>query len=101
MHGAMLITFKGCSRCAADLRVRLDPSFNMAGLEMRFPINLTWTRILLPTILVTAGFLADTYQNQAQALEQLRVGSTAFQNGSTVPKQFTADGTNSSPPIWW
>ena len=31
----------------------------------------------------------------------LELSSTAFRNGETIPKQFTADGRNVSPPLKW
>jgi Raf kinase inhibitor-like YbhB/YbcL family protein len=31
----------------------------------------------------------------------LELTSTAFQQGETIPKQYTADGRNASPPLKW
>ena len=31
----------------------------------------------------------------------MRITSTAFENGKTIPKKYTADGANVSPPLGW
>lgn len=31
----------------------------------------------------------------------LELTSTAFQEGATIPRQYTADGRNVSPPLEW
>jgi Raf kinase inhibitor-like YbhB/YbcL family protein len=55
---------------------------------------------VLVVLASTAG-VVHTSSNEAIAAAQLRIGSTAFTNGNPVPKQYTADGANTSPPIWW
>src|SRR5437870_4379372 len=50
------------------------------------------------TLMVAACAL----QAHAQAPPaQLTVTSSAFQSGDTLPKDYTADGKNVSPPISW
>ena len=36
-----------------------------------------------------------------QALSEIRVSSTAFADGRTIPVEFTCDGENVSPPLAW
>jgi Raf kinase inhibitor-like YbhB/YbcL family protein len=31
----------------------------------------------------------------------MQLTSTAFQEGATIPKQYTGDGKDVSPPLWW
>jgi Raf kinase inhibitor-like YbhB/YbcL family protein len=66
-------------------------------------LNTTLYRLGLWILVAFAstGIVAITDNNQAVAAAQVRIGSTAFTNGNAVPKQYTADGANSSPPIWW
>jgi Raf kinase inhibitor-like YbhB/YbcL family protein len=66
---------------------------------MRVLSNTTLLRIAFCSVLALAS--TGVVDREATAAAQVRIGSTAFTNGNKVPKQYTADGANSSPPIWW
>jgi Raf kinase inhibitor-like YbhB/YbcL family protein len=42
--------------------------------------------------------ISSAHSKQA---EPMAIASPAFKNGQTIPKQFTADGENVSPPLTW
>jgi Raf kinase inhibitor-like YbhB/YbcL family protein len=52
---------------------------------------------------VRAGMQKVVYfdDNVADAPEDIRVGSPAFQDGAPLPARFTADGAKLSPPLEW
>lgn len=60
---------------------------------------------LLPVLFIEAEAIAGTAQTAPGARRiatmKLEVTSPAFSNGQTIPKGYTADGKNVSPPIKW
>ena len=43
----------------------------------------------------------ETRKAAGRAVPTFRVSSTAFADGDTIPRRFTADGENVSPPLSW
>ncbi len=40
-------------------------------------------------------------QNQLQSTKDIKLTSTAFKEGESIPHQYTCDGVNVSPPLEW
>lgn len=55
-------------------------------------------RLLVPILLASA---AACGARNDKAVAQLTLTSPAFQNGQAIPRQFTCDGANQSPPLAW
>ena len=70
-------------------------------LEMRVLPKIYIFQKRLCCLLTLSGIVVSGIYQEAAAATQMRIGSTAFTNGNSVPKQYTADGSNTSPPIWW
>lgn len=52
-------------------------------------------------LLVVVGTLAVVLAGEAQAPQSLIVTSPAIKAGETIPRDYTADGRNISPPLQW
>jgi Raf kinase inhibitor-like YbhB/YbcL family protein len=58
--------------------------------------------LLLITVLLTAGCSGDQgHEVDTDAAATIRVSSQAFAGGDEIPKRFTCDGEESSPPLEW
>jgi Raf kinase inhibitor-like YbhB/YbcL family protein len=56
-------------------------------------------RHFIPAVLCIA--LASCGAREDKAVAQFTLTSAAFQNGATIPTQFTCDGADQSPPLAW
>jgi Raf kinase inhibitor-like YbhB/YbcL family protein len=56
-------------------------------------------RHFIPAVLCIA--LASCGAREDKAVAQFTLTSAAFQNGATIPTQFTCDGAGRSPPLAW
>jgi Raf kinase inhibitor-like YbhB/YbcL family protein len=61
------------------------------------------SRLLIVMSAVCLGHGGMWYASEAMASEaaKLDVSSSAFQEGATIPKLYTCDGNNTSPPLKW
>ncbi len=57
--------------------------------------------ILCAVLVLACGQPAGTDVKQAQPSAGMRLTSSAFANGQTMPNQHTGDGRNVSPPLAW
>src|SRR5260370_10637299 len=93
------------------LRGSLIPTRSLSGAcvkraSARQPIYGLWPRVgapgrdkdLSPCGAYPADRMIDGSKQGGQAMQ---VTSTAFREGETIPKQYTADGKNVSPPLQW
>jgi Raf kinase inhibitor-like YbhB/YbcL family protein len=60
-----------------------------------------WIFVLAGMLLVFSGCQAGTQEMEDEATMAIRVTSTAFADGETIPVKFTCDGENLSPPLTW
>lgn len=63
-----------------------------------------WNRCLLFALVISAAlgaFGLCEAQAQGGQTSDLRISSTAFQNGGTIPRPYTCDGNDASPPLAW
>jgi hypothetical protein len=56
---------------------------------------------LVAILLAACGGDADVAQEPGEGGAMLEVESSAFSEGDTVPRQFTCDGEDVSPPLRW
>jgi Raf kinase inhibitor-like YbhB/YbcL family protein len=82
-------------RCHGPLR-RVD-----ALIWRRLPRLRRWSWHVLIVAVVLAGCGGDDNPKEAlpKAPQTMRVSSTAFDDGGTIPKKFTCDGEGVSPPL--
>ncbi len=65
--------------------------------NLRRPVCLV---ALLCFLLVPVNFVCGS-QNIKGGFEIMQIQSSAFQEGGTIPKQYTCDGEDISPPLSW
>ena len=72
-------------------------SFRDSGLPMKASILL-----MLVSLVVCVGCKQSSNEMQpGDSPMSIELTSTAFQAGTTIPKQYTGDGADQSPPLHW
>lgn len=56
---------------------------------------------ILCFVILTGGCTSQTENKTAEKKAKLEIKSTAFEDGAMIPKKYTADGANVSPPLSW
>jgi len=56
---------------------------------------------ILALVIIVTYMLLTRAPEKIEAPKTIQVSSTAFTNGSYIPKKYTCDGDNISPPISW
>jgi Raf kinase inhibitor-like YbhB/YbcL family protein len=57
-----------------------------------------WLKLIIPLLLIHVISLG---QKGKPAMDQLTLFSPAFSEGATIPKKFTCEGSDTSPPLEW
>lgn len=60
-----------------------------------------WIVLLLLLCLCTCQPKPQEKPMEREAIAKLRIESTVFEEGGTIPKKYTCDGENISPPLSW
>ncbi len=58
-------------------------------------------RLLMATLLACVGCNQSSKEMKEEAPLSIEVTSTAFEQGMTIPKQYTGDAQDQSPPLRW
>jgi Raf kinase inhibitor-like YbhB/YbcL family protein len=65
-------------------------------------VVITWGFVLLMSLgVVSCQRSGPTEATKGAGEMSLKITSTAFQEGGMIPKKFTCDGENLSPPLFW
>jgi Raf kinase inhibitor-like YbhB/YbcL family protein len=68
---------------------------------MRSRSTYKYIPILVATLMLTGCHAANGPSPEGELEMSIQLTSTAFAEGGTIPKQFTCDGEDASPPLAW